>query len=246
MASKVLDNLAVEEIRNLIGLKGGLTRTTENLKKEFQDVQDEILFAQLEATGLDTEELEIVQTFIKPISNLEEAKKFESQLLKDFRFQINRVLTDVEKEVLGLLIGNSKLPLTELSEALKLPQSDVNDVIAELQNAGALDKNFKPTQAAEESIQLPDEDMFIVYKYIERPGVPRVQTESRPFCKKMTRLSKAKRYTLQQLELLTNDFGQTGIDIFTKRGGWYNNPKTGETTPYCRHIWEMQIVRKKK
>jgi len=62
----------------------------------------------------------------------------------------------------------------------------------------------------------------------------------------MMALSRVKRYTLQQLELLTNDFGQSGIDIFTKRGGWYNNPNTRQTTPYCRHIWEMQIVRKKK
>jgi hypothetical protein len=28
-------------------------------------------------------------------------------------------------------------------------------------------------------------------------------------------------YTLDQLKLLRNDFNQTGIDIFTKRGGWY-------------------------
>ncbi len=156
------------------------------------------------------------------------------------------MLIDAEKSVLDLLIDNPNLPITEIAEALDLAQDEVNDIIAELQNAGALDNNFKPTKDAIDSIQKPEDETFIVYKYIERPGVPPVQTQSRPFCVRMMALSRTKRYTLQQLELLTNDFGQTGIDIFTKRGGWYNNPRTGQTTPYCRHVWEMQIVKLKK
>ena len=246
VATKILDNMTIEEIRNLIGLKGNIERRTETLKKEFEDIQDEILFNQLEGTGIDVEQIETIQSFVKPITSLEDAKKFESEILKDFRFAINRVLTDAEKSVLDLLIDNPDLPITEIAEALDLPQDEVNDIIGQLQNAGALDNNFKPTQDAVDSIQKPEDETFIVYKYIERPGVPPVQTQSRPFCIRMMALSRTKRYTLQQLELLTNDFGQSGIDIFTKRGGWYNNPRTGQTTPYCRHIWEMQIVKLKK
>ena len=246
VATKVLDNMSIEEIRQLIGLKGGITKTTESLKKEFEGVQDEILFSQLEATGIEVEELETIETFIKPIKNLEDAKQFENQLLNDFKFQINRVLTGVEKNVLDLLIDNPDLPITEIADALQLPQDQVNDIIAELQNSGALNKDFKPTKDGKESIQKPEDETFIVYKYIERADAPPLKTQSRPFCIKMLALSRTKRYTLKQLELLTNDFGQTGIDIFTKRGGWYNNPRTGQTTPYCRHIWEMQIVKLKK
>ena len=80
VATKVLDNMSIEEIRQLIGLKGGVTKTTESLKKEFEGVQDEILFSQLEATGIEVEELETIETFIKPIKNLEDAKQFENQL----------------------------------------------------------------------------------------------------------------------------------------------------------------------
>lgn len=246
VATKVLDNMSIEEIRQLIGLSGGLTRTSESLKKEFTDVEDEILFNQLEATGIDIEEIETVQSFVKPITSLEDAKQFETELLKDYKFAIDRVLTGVEKSILDLLIDNPNMPVTEIAEALQLQQSEVNDLISELQNAGALDNDFKPTEDAKQSIQRPEDETFIVYKYAERPDAPAVQTQSRPFCIRMMALSRVKRYTLQQLELLTNDFGQSGIDIFTKRGGWYNNPNTGQTTPYCRHIWEMQIVRKKK
>ena len=246
VATKVLDNMSIEEIRQLIGLTGSVTRTTESLKKEFEDVEDEILFNQLEATGIDIEEIETVQSFVKPITSLEDARQFETELLKDYKFAIDRVLTGVEKSILDLLIDNPNMPVTEIAEALQLEQSEVNDLISELQNAGALDNDFKPTEDAKESIQKPEDETFIVYKYAERPDAPPVQTQSRPFCIRMMALSRVKRYTLQQLELLTNDFGQSGIDIFTKRGGWYNNPKTGQTTPYCRHIWEMQIVRRKK
>ena len=52
-----------------------------------------------------------------------------------------------------------------------------------------------------------------------------------------------RRYTLAQLEMLRNDFNQTGIDIFTKRGGWYHNPRLDVNTPYCRHSWNQEIVR---
>ena len=246
VATKVLDNMAIEEIRQLIGLKGTITRTTESLKKEFTDFEDEILFNQLEGTGIDIEEIETVQSFVKPITSLEDAKKFETELLKDYRFAINRVLTGAEKSILDLLIDNPKMPITEIAQALSIEQTMVNDLLSELQNAGALNKDFEPTEDAKNSIQKPEDETFIVYKYTERPDAPTVQTQSRPFCIRMMALSRVKRYTLQQLELLTNDFGQSGIDIFTKRGGWYNNPSTGRTTPYCRHIWEMQIVRLKK
>ena len=216
VATKVLDNMSIEEIRQLIGLTGSVTRTTESLKKEFEDVEDEILFNQLEATGIDIEEIETVQSFVKPITSLEDARQFETELLKDYKFAIDRVLTGVEKSILDLLIDNPNMPVTEIAEALQLQQSEVNDLISELQNAGALDNDFKPTEDAKESIQRPEDETFIVYKYAERPDAPAVQTQSRPFCIRMMALSRVKRYTLQQLELLTNDFGQSGIDIFTK------------------------------
>jgi hypothetical protein len=53
-------------------------------------------------------------------------------------------------------------------------------------------------------------------------------------------------YTLSQLEMLVNGFGMSGIDIFTKRGGWWHNQQTDTTKPYCRHIWEQKLVRAKK
>ena len=117
-----------------------------------------------------------------------------------------------------------------------------------MQDAKALDRNFEPTPEAKETIQEPAEETFIVYKYVKNKIAkgPDILPDgrTRPFCVKMLQLNRL--YTLPQLETLTNDFGQTGIDIFVKRGGWWHNSETGKTTPYCRHIWEMQIVKRKK
>ena len=77
---------------------------------------------------------------------------------------------------------------------------------------------------------------------------------SRDFCRQMIGLGRM--YTLNQLRLLKNDFGQTNWDIFTKRGGWYTYPKERNaegqiidenqetiTRPFCRHIWQQLVVR---
>lgn len=248
LATKVLENMSVEEIRNLIGLSGTVTRTTEVLKKQFTDVEDEILFEQLNNTGFSVDEFETLETYQKPITCIADAKNFESEILQNFNFAINRVLTDVEKNVLDIIKDNPKIPLTEISKALNLPIDTVNETIQTLQDAKALDRNFEPTPEAKETIQEPAEETFIVYKYVKNKIAkgPDILPDgrTRPFCVKMLQLNRL--YTLPQLETLTNDFGQTGIDIFVKRGGWWHNSETGKTTPYCRHIWEMQIVKRKK
>lgn len=249
VATKILDTMNAEEIRGLIGLGGGVVKTTETLKREFNDLEDEMLFLQLNETGFDLNDYEVIDSFQNEITSLETAKKYEGDILTDYSFTLDRVLNDTEKSILGMLKGNPKLPVTEIVKALELPIEDVNNAIANLQDAGALDKNFVPTQEGKESIQEPAEKLFIVYKYIKRPNAPALKTRSRAFCIKMMSLAAQGRvYTLSQLEMLVNGFGQSGIDIFTKRGGFYTLPDVTpkRTLPYCRHIWEQKLVRAKK
>ena len=237
----VLSVMTPDEIREKIGL----APLQVEQKVELASDEDDIILNQLEKTGFDANTLEILETYTEPITCLNDAKELEAKLRKE-SFAINAVLGTLEKNVLALLLKNPLLPVTELAKALQVEQAEINSAIQNLVDAEALDKNFNPTPNAEETIQKPEEEIFIVYKYIERPDAPPLKTQSRPFCSRMMLLATTRRYTLQQLEMLTNDFGQTGIDIFTKRGGWYHNYRTNKTTPYCRHIWEQQIVRLKK
>ncbi len=237
----ILGVMTQDEIREKIGLPA----LQPDQKVELNSQEDDIIFNQLETTGFDSSKLEVINTFQNPITCIADAKEYEEKIKKE-SFAITSVLTQLEKSVLSLLLKNPLMPVTELANALKVEQSLINQSISNLFDAGALDKDFKPTPDAEASIQVPEDEIFIVYKYVERPDAPPLKTNSRPFCNRMMLLATTKRYTLQQLELLTNDFGQSGIDIFTKRGGWYNNYRTNRTTPFCRHIWEQQIVRLKK
>lgn len=237
----VVNVMTPDEIREKIGL----APLELGQQVQMNSSEDEIILSQLKDTGYNETELEVLDTYIKPITSLEDAKMYEEQIKKE-SFAITTVLNELEKDVLSLLIKTPDLPITELSKGLNVPISDISEAVSNLVDAKALDKDFKPTADARDTIQKPKEETFIVYQYIERPDAPPLKTESRPFCRKMMLLATTKRYTLQQLELLTNDFGQTGISIFTKRGGWYHNPETGQNTPFCRHIWEMQVVKLKR
>lgn len=235
VATKVLDKLSVEEIRGLIGLEGSVI-----VERKFSDDEDEHLFSQLKDMGYNANDLEVLDTRQNQITCLEDARKFETQIKEEFL----PLLTNIEKSVLRVLIGNPTMPNTEIIKALEISVGDTQNAISELQNKGALDNDFKPTDQGRKTIQIPDEQIFVVYKYVLRKDAPPLETESRPFCRQMVDLAQQGRlYSLVQLEMLKNGLDQTGIDIFTKRGGWYHNPRLKVTTPWCRHIWEQSIVR---
>lgn len=234
--SVVVSVMTTDEIREKIGL--GKLEVGEVVKMSSQE--DEMLFTQLKDIGYNADDLEVLDTRENQITCLDDARKFEAQIREEFL----PLLTDLEKSVLRLLIGNPKMPTTEIMKALEINIEDTQKSIASLQNKGALDVNFKPTDQGKKTIQIPDEEIFVVYRYIKRPDAPPLETKSRPFCQQMMFLANSgRRYTLAQLEMLRNDFNQTGIDIFTKRGGWYHNPRLDVNTPYCRHIWSQEIVR---
>ena len=73
---------------------------------------------------------------------------------------------------------------------------------------------------------------------------------TRPFCRKMVEMSKTKSWTIEQIRALNNDMSKEGSglaasDVFTSRGGWRTLPDTNIHVPYCRHIWETRLVRRK-
>lgn len=75
------------------------------------------------------------------------------------------------------------------------------------------------------------------YRYQEIPGIPPVKTESREFCRKLIQLNRL--YTRDEIDLISERIDR---DVWRYRGGWYTNPDTGKTTPYCRHEWSQLVV----
>ena len=234
----VVSVMTTDEIREKIGLE----KLEPGQMVKMSSQEDEMLFSQLRDTGYNVRDLEVLDTRQNEITCIGDARKFEAQIREEFL----PLLTNLEKSVLNILIGNPSMPNTEIIKALEISITDTQTAISELQNKGALDIDFKPTEQGKQSIQIPDEQIFIVYKYVLKPGAPELEEggKSRPFCIDMMELAQEGRlYTLRQLERLKNGQDDSGIDIFTKRGGWYHNPILGVNTPWCRHIWEQQVVR---
>lgn len=84
----------------------------------------------------------------------------------------------------------------------------------------------------------------IRYKYDLRLGIdgPKVLPDSRtrPFCEII--LDANRYYTREDINSMSNGFG---LSVFEYAGGWYTNPDTGETSPFCRHNWVLLFVERK-
>jgi hypothetical protein len=85
--------------------------------------------------------------------------------------------------------------------------------------------------------------VVVRYTYEELEGIPSAKSGSRPFCSQLR--SNSKMYSLEEISSLStahlNDMGLPD-DVFTYRGGFYRNPDSGQTTPFCRHYWKANVV----
>lgn len=92
-----------------------------------------------------------------------------------------------------------------------------------------------------------------VFTYEKRPDAADLKTTSRPFCKSI--LASNKEWKLSEIRDLVNDPDFRSLYDLSKypqfadpvqfTGGWYTNPETGDTTPFCRHQWvpKTKIIR---
>jgi|694.fasta_scaffold02349_23 hypothetical protein len=81
----------------------------------------------------------------------------------------------------------------------------------------------------------------IRFRYDLREGIngPKILPDgrTRDFCEII--LDANRFYTRNDINTLSNGFG---LPVFEYAGGYYHNPETGQTTPYCRHNWYMVFV----
>ena len=143
----------------------------------------------------------------------------------------------VSTNLYNLLIANPDISIKSLARALAIEQTEVDEVLKMLSKEGKI--NY-----SNGNIKIPTEEkrsqLITVYKYQERNDVPSAKSGSRDFCRTLMAINRS--YTRAQINTITNEFGTS---VWNNRGGWYNNPDTGVTTPYCRHIWEARTVKLK-
>ena len=167
--------------------------------------------------------------------------------------------TEDEKKnsVLEILKGNPSADLEKVAKDLGITKEDVLSIITSLVAAGLLlnvGNAYQPTEKAIKKETEIEIETYVVYKYETRPNVPATSNgRSRRFCQLMMALSRAgKRWTKEGIDKIqASAIAQKSMpedwNAWDYRGGFYSNPNTGETTPFCRHAWvQITKTRRKK
>ena len=78
------------------------------------------------------------------------------------------------------------------------------------------------------------------FKYALRSPTPPLEGKSREFCVKLMDLNRL--YSREEIETIST---RVDRNVWNYRGGYWTNADTRVTTPYCRHIWNQQLIVKK-
>lgn len=238
VANKILESMSLSEIRQIVGLpttEEGVTIGLAETLRKFSKEDDTEIIKHFEAFGFDDAEYEVLtrkELFAKDVFD---AKRQAETLAFEFANKIE----DAVLKIVGNATGN--ITSKEVSELLQIKPKEVNQIIKSLETKGLLSEGQITPEGAD---QIEENEIIPVYKYELRDDAPKLVPggESREFCKEMMRLSKTRSWTINDIQNISN---QVGYDVFTRRGGWYHNPRTDTNQPYCRHIFTVRLVRKK-
>jgi len=161
-----------------------------------------------------------------------------SQQLFDKVGEISATLTGADKDVLKLLSDGESSE--SIAKALNTSIEDVAKRIETLRELEILTKGGEVNTLGKsviENIDIPISRFEVRYTYRTRPNVPDPITQSRAFCVKLIELNRS--YSRQDID---NISVRVDRDVWKYRGGWYTNPDTQVTTPFCRHEWIQQLV----
>jgi len=172
----------------------------------------------------------------------------ETKSFKDYQEFADSPLTQLEADVLSLITKDGLSTPEVIAKTLKRSKNDVEDIISKLLERKIITekKTIVGTDVQIERIpnktvsELPGKDskvtdILVRYSY-EGPQ----DSRNRPFCAKLMQLDRF--YSRQDIEKISE---RVGYSVWDRRGGWFTQPD-GEHRPYCRHIWMVNIVKRKQ
>lgn len=174
-------------------------------------------------------------------------KKLDYHIEKFSDLKAIELQFDDEKDISDWIVKNGvkNMTLVQIKAAIRkdlgisIITSDLKKVIQSLEDSGVINKSdldksitIRPTEKTMQPALENIRRVEVRYSY-EGPQ----DDKNRPFCAKLMANDKYySREDIQQMSLLF------GYSIFDYRGGFYHNPNTNVTTPYCRHRWVASSV----
>jgi hypothetical protein len=223
------------QARKIVGLPTTLMSSCDH-KHQFN--ADEIgIFSEY---GMNADEYKVIKSEVIEWNTPSDEIFGKEQMMFATIGEIKANISALDKSVLSMLAEGEDS--TAIAQATGSTIKDVAEAIArlvayEIYVDGEVNDLGKSLL---EEAPAPVDRFMVVYTYKERPGVPPVITKSRDFCLRLLSLNRL--YTREDINSISS---RVDRDVWKYRGGWYTNPETGASTPYCRHIWMQQLVIKK-
>ena len=159
------------------------------------------------------------------------------------------VINDMQASIIDLITKDPLISPEEIIKTIGGNEGQVREAISKMVEQKIIaesNKGWSVDKEASKAVKKSDvqtTDMFIAYSYELDPLAPPLSPggESREFCKELIALNRF--YERSDIELISAEVDR---NVWLNRGGFYHNPQTGETTPYCRHIWMSHVVSKNK
>lgn len=154
--------------------------------------------------------------------------------------EISAELNDFDKNVLKL-IGDGE-DSNGIAKALNTNIEEIAKSMSRLMKWDILVKG-EVTDLGKQLVseeQIPIERFEVRYGYRTRLDVPPAKSGSRQFCERLMSLNRL--YSKDEINTISS---RVDRDVWRYRGGWYTNPDTGASTPWCRHEWIQQLVVKR-
>ena len=248
VANKVLESMTPNEIRALISLtpkQEGQDLQTPTTPQAFSAQEDDFAIEVFSEFGTSRSEFQILKS-----RRVQFDDNFEPLSHQDFA-DIDILITEVQSGILDLIEKNALVSANEIANALKVDAQMVSGAIASLESNGLLvsseinkngatiiSRELTEAGKVQKKARKPLAEISIRYSYEVSPGLgERIIDTTRDFCRRLIQLDRV--YSRKEIEQISQ---RLGYSVWQRRGGFYHNPRTGVTTPYCRHRWVEQVV----
>jgi DNA-binding Lrp family transcriptional regulator len=196
----------------------------------------------------ETRDLIDYETFAKygePIENFQSIKRKKIMFSKQ-DFAIDKI----DEAVLDLIRKTPKIDVDAIAKVLKIDKTKATDIIETLIAEELIDRNLKVTNIGKEYKTPSFTELVIRYKYALRSDAPPLEPggKSRDFCAAM--MANERYFSREDINNIGKELGQLynipNYDAFRRRGGWYHDPDKDVNLPFCRHVWQQELVKRIK
>jgi hypothetical protein len=248
VANKVIDQMTINEIRSIAGLpaipEGNVpSKTPTEMSVAPSKAPSEAPSCDCNPFGWDDDkDLEVFTQFG------EDADNFESVPM-----QFGDALQTM---ILQWIYSNKGISIQDLANNINKSVEEIQAEIVNMVNNGFVIYENNQLNIQPDGVDALDNsgvqtEIVTMWKYDKAPGISggKIIGTSRDFCKRMISLNRV--YTRAEIDqissILASQYNDPGYSAWKRRGGWMTvkNSKPAVHVPYCRHIWQPQLLRRK-